>query len=163
MTVLILVVVLGLALGMAGSSWRTIMQQVKEEELLWRGDQYRKAIAAYYGISQSGVQRYPNTLEDLLKDPRSLQTVRHLRRLYPDPMTGGDWIIIKDPAGGIKGVHSSSNLEPFKKDGFTEDDEDFKDATKYSEWEFSYQPQTTGTRTTTGTTSTTSGLTPDNE
>lgn len=144
LTVLVMVVILGLTLGLAGSSWRSLMQREREEELLWRGDQYRRAIGSYYGINHGGVQRYPATLQDLLRDPRSLQTVRHLRRLYPDPMTGKDWVVVKDPTGGIKGVRSASVDEPFKKDGFSEDYEGFKDRTKYSEWEFSYQLEQTG-------------------
>ncbi|OHB25930.1 MAG: hypothetical protein A2X84_02935 [Desulfuromonadaceae bacterium GWC2_58_13] len=140
MVVLVMVVLIGLSAGLAGTSWRSIMQQVKEAELLWRGDQYRKAIASYYSVNHSGIQRYPAGLEDLLRDPRSLQPVRHLRRLYPEPFSGGDWVIIKDPAGGVRGVRSSSEEEPFKKDGFSEDYENFKDRTKYSEWEFSYTP-----------------------
>jgi type II secretory pathway pseudopilin PulG len=140
MMVLVMVVVTGLTAGLAGSSWRSIMQQVKEQELLWRGDQYRDAIASYYKVSHSGIQRYPASLEDLLRDPRSLQPVRQIRRLYPDPMTGADWAIIKDPAGGIRGVRSSSEEKPFKKDGFDEEHENFKNRMRYSEWEFSYTP-----------------------
>ncbi len=156
MMVLVMVVVVGLSAGLAGSSWHTIMQRVKEAELLWRGDQYRKAIAGYYGVNHGGMQRYPASLEDLLRDPRSLDPVRHLRRLYPDPMTGKDWVIIKDPAGGIRGVRSSSEEEPFKKDDFPEEYEDFKDRLKYSEWEFSYIASKKTTETTTGGVSATS-------
>jgi type II secretory pathway pseudopilin PulG len=140
MVVLVMVVVTGLTAGLAGTSWRSIMQRVKEDELLWRGDQYRKAIESYYDVNHGGIQRYPARLEDLLRDPRSLQPVRHLRRLYPDPFTGEDWVIIKDPAGGIRGVRSGSEEEPFKKDDFPEEYEDFKDRMKYSEWEFSCTP-----------------------
>ncbi len=141
MTVLFMVTVVGLVAGITGASWKTLMQQTREEELLWRGDQYRKAIGSYYryaagqGQGQGG---YPNTLEDLLKDPRSPQAVRHIRHLYPDPMTGMEWVLIKDPGGRITGVRSSSDLEPFKKDNFSEADKKFKGAKKYSAWEFVY-------------------------
>ncbi len=154
MVVLVMVVLIGLTAGMAGTSWRSIMQRVKEDELLWRGDQYRKAIEGYYGVNHGGVQRYPARLEDLLKDPRSLEAKRYLRRLYPDPFTGEEWVIIKDPAGGIRGVRSASEEEPFKKDGFPEEYEDFTDRLKYSEWEFSYSPPKKKQGTTTGTSTT---------
>lgn len=150
MVVLVMVVVTGLAAGLAGTSWRSIMQQVKEDELLWRGDQYRRAIESYYGVNHGGVQRYPARLEDLLRDPRALQPVRHIRRLYPDPFTGEDWVIIKDPGGGIRGVRSSSEEEPFKKDGFPEEYESFTDREKYSEWEFAYTPPKKNKGTSTG-------------
>lgn len=144
MMVLVMVVILGLTLGMTGSSWKTITQRAKEQELLWRGDQYRRAIESYYTKAHAGVAAaYPRTLEDLLKDPRSLQTLRHIRQLYKDPMTGEDFVIIKSPDGGISGVRSSSEEEPFQKDNFSEENEDFKEKTMYREWEFVYRSNKT--------------------
>ena len=152
--VLVIVVILGLSLGIVGSTWRTITQRAKEEELLFRGNQYRQAIGRYYKRASGGAQaEFPKSLQDLLKDPRSLQTVRHIRKLYKDPMTGEDWILIRQEGtvngtvatgggtAGIIGVRSSSELEPFKKAGFSEDEERFKDKEKYSQWEFVYQPE----------------------
>ncbi|TRO82429.1 hypothetical protein [Trichloromonas acetexigens] len=150
LTVLVMVVVIGLTLGMAGTNWRALMQREREEELFWRGDQYRRAIESYQQVNHGGLQRYPERLEDLLRDPRSLQVKRHLRRLYSDPMTGGDWVLVKDPAGGVKGVRSSSNDEPFKKDNFPEEYDTFVDRGKYSEWEFSYTPEKTRAGSTAG-------------
>jgi Tfp pilus assembly protein PilE len=46
--VLVIVVILGLSLGIAGSTWRTVVQQAKEKELLFRGDMYRRAMGCYY-------------------------------------------------------------------------------------------------------------------
>lgn len=141
MMLLVMVVVTGLAAGIAGSSWKTIAQQAREKELLFRGDQYRRAIGSYYTSGHAGVQGlYPPRLEDLLKDPRSLETLRHIRTLYKDPMTGGDWVLIKDPADRIKGVRSSSTLEPFKKEGFSKENRNLTGADKYSLWEFVYTP-----------------------
>jgi Tfp pilus assembly protein PilE len=34
---LVMVVILGLAAGMAGQSWRSTVQRAREAELLWRG------------------------------------------------------------------------------------------------------------------------------
>lgn len=151
--VLMAVVVLGLSLGVAGSTWRTVMQREREKELLFHGDQYRKAIESYYTKGHAGRQTYPRSLEDLLKDPRSVETVRHLRRLFNDPMTGEDWELIREggkisgtvqasvETGRIKGVHSTSDLEPFKVDGFDEEYEEFADAETYRDWEFVYEPK----------------------
>lgn len=137
MGVLVAVVVLGLMAGIAGSSWKTIVQRAKEQELLWRGGQYRSAIESYYQSAAGGAPAaLPMDLESLVKDPRSLEVKRHLRKLFPDPMTGGDWELVKDPAGRILGVRSSSMLEPFKKDDFSEENKDFAGKTTYREWEF---------------------------
>lgn len=157
MAVLVMVVVLGLSAGIAGSTWRTVVQRSQEEELLFRGDQFRRAIASYYNVKHAGSQgMYPKSLEDLVKDPRSLQTVRHLRKRpedFKDPLTGGDWVLIREggkisgtvqasgSTAGIIGVRSASDLEPFKKDGFAREYEAFKDAEQYSDWEFVYEPE----------------------
>lgn len=137
MGVLVAVVVLGLMAGVAGSSWKTIVQRAKEQELLWRGGQYRNAIESYYKSAPGGMPAaLPSELESLVKDSRSVEVKRHLRKLFPDPMTGAEWELVKDPAGRILGVRSSSLLEPFKKDQFSEKNKDFAGKTNYREWEF---------------------------
>lgn len=144
--VLVMIVIVGLVAGIAGTSWQTTRQRAREVELLWRGDQYRRAIQSYSeaGSGTKGKQpgQFPAKLEDLIKDPRSLATKKHIRRLYNDPMTGGDWDLVKDKGGRIIGVRSSSDLEPFKQDGFPEEYENFAGAASYSAWEFVYQPKT---------------------
>ena len=140
--VLVAVTLLGLLSGIAGSTWHSIVQRAKEEELLWRGNQYRRAIEAYYKTVKAGtVATLPRNLDSLIRDERSAATLRHLRKLYPDPITGDDWDLIKDPSGKITGVKSSSPLEPFKKDGFSEENKDFAEKTAYNEWEFIFDVQ----------------------
>jgi type II secretory pathway pseudopilin PulG len=141
--VLVMVVVLGLAIGIAGSTWKSVTQRAREAELFWRGNQYRLAIKSYYEVKHGrGAGMFPQKLENLIKDPRFLGAERHIRRLYPDPMTGGDWQLIKDKSGRITGVRSSSDLEPFKKDRFPEGYEKFEGAESYSSWEFVFEPKT---------------------
>jgi type II secretory pathway pseudopilin PulG len=132
---LVMVVIMGLAAGMAGQTWRSTMQRAREAELLWRGQQYQKAIASYYAVRQ-GQQMFPAKLEDLLKDPRFPNVVRHLRRLYKDPMTGEDWALVTDSSKRIIGVRSRSDLEPFRKDGFPKALDKLKGKEAYDEWEF---------------------------
>lgn len=148
LTVLVLVVILGLAAGMAGQSMRAMLQREREAELLWRGQQFRRAIASYYRVKQM----YPSRLEELLRDPRFPGVVRHLRRPYGDPMTGGEWELVKDPAERLIGVRSTSDLEPFKQAGFPGGLEEFEGKTSYREWEFVFVPaqKTTPARTGTG-------------
>ena len=140
---LVIVTLVGLLTGIAGSSWQTIVQRSKEEDLLWKGGQIRRAIGHYYDAVQKtgkALKKYPPELTDLLLDPRFLETTRHLRRSYPDPMTGADWDIIQAPGGGIMGVRSTSLKKPFKQDGFSDQDKDFVGKQTYLEWEFVYRP-----------------------
>lgn len=149
MIVLVMLVILGFSATMAGKTWKTTVQQAREEELLFRGDQYRRAIESYYSFAHAGRSgTYPAKLEDLMKDPRSLQALRHLRRPFNDPMTGEEWALVKDEGGRIRGVYSMSSLEPFKKDGFSQDYEKFKGAKAYSDWKFVYEPKTAQKKTT---------------
>ena len=133
-----MVVIMGLAAGMAGQSWRSTMQRAWEAELLWRGQQYQKAITSYYSVRQ-GPQMFPAKLEDLLKDPRFPHVVRHLRKLYKDPMTGEDWELVTDSSKRVIGVRSRSDLEPFRKDGFPKSLDKLKGKDAYNEWEFVFE------------------------
>jgi len=136
LTVLFMVVLLGLAASLAGQSLGALMQREREAELLWRGLQYRQAIASYY----QGKKSYPSKLEDLLRDPRFPGVVRHLRRLYNDPMTGLEWELVKDSAQRLIGVRSTSDLVPFQQAGFPTGLEDLEGKNAYREWEFVFIP-----------------------
>ena len=137
MTVLILIAVTGVALIGVSRSWRTIVQRDKEAELLFRGDQIRKAIKSY---CTSGDNQYPRALSDLLKDPRSRTIKRHLRKVYPDPFSkDGKWTLIQDEQGYIIGVHSGSTARPLKVDNFSSENKSFRKKKKYSDWKFVYK------------------------
>jgi type II secretory pathway pseudopilin PulG len=139
LTVLFIVAILTTGLALVGEVWHTSATREKEADLLFAGNQYRKAIARYY---LSGPQRqYPRSLDDLLKDPRRPGAERYLRKLYPDPVTGKEWILVKAPDGGILGVHSVSDQKPFKEARFKARDAAFQGAQKYSDWKFVYLPQ----------------------
>jgi len=130
------VVVLGLMLTVIGRVWRTTVQREREAQLLWVGHAYRTAIASYYAYGH----RFPTTLQDLITDERSPVPKHHLRRLYPDPITGvADWTLILTPnQTGILGVASSSQVAPIKRNGFDLIDALFKGAEHYSDWKFVY-------------------------
>jgi type II secretory pathway pseudopilin PulG len=54
------------------------------------------AIRSYALSSASNQRRLPNTLEQLLQDPRSATLVRHLRAVRLNPLNGtGDWVLIR--------------------------------------------------------------------
>lgn len=140
-TVLFAVVVIGLLLGLAGRTWTEVMQREREDELLFRGDQYRNAIQAYYEKGPGGVGILPTELKQLIEDKRQTNTVRHIRKLWPEPFSGGEWELIIEEPNRIRGVRSSSPLTPFRQDGFDEAHETFKGATAYNQWEFIYTPK----------------------
>jgi type II secretory pathway pseudopilin PulG len=134
LTVLFMVAILAGGLALAGEVWHTSAAREKEAELLFVGHQYRKAIERYY---LSGPQRqYPRELEHLLKDPRRPGAERYLRRLYPDPVSGRPFALLKAPDGGILGVHSPSEEQPLKSGGFKLRDADFEGKSKYADWRF---------------------------
>lgn len=136
-------VIIGITLGAAGKYWQNVMLREKEEELLFRGDQYRRAIEKYY-TSLPGRQQLPPSIDDLLKDSRSAAGKRHLRRKYKDPITGEDFEEIRDKLRGnrIVGVRSKSDKKPLKQANFPDLYKDFENKGKYSEWEFKLGPQT---------------------
>jgi type II secretory pathway pseudopilin PulG len=131
---LFVVAILAGGLALVGEVWHTAALREKEAELLYVGNQYRKAIERYF---LNGPGQYPRTLDDLLKDPRKPLTERYLRRLYPDPITGKyEWGLIKGPDGGIMGIHSLSDARPLKWANFQVRDHALRSAEKYSDWKF---------------------------
>ncbi len=131
------IVLVGLSMMGANKQWKTMMQREREAELLFRGHQYRRAIASYVE-SVPGARQYPLRVEDLLKDPRTSK--RHLRTGYLDPITGGSFHAIpcKDR---MKGVVSSSDGPTLKHDNFPPEYEQFRSAGTYRDWKFQYEPQ----------------------
>jgi type II secretory pathway pseudopilin PulG len=139
--VLMLILLIGLGLAATGTLWRTESRRAKEAELLFVGDQYRKAIRSFYELKGEAQPRLPQTLEELLQDPRRPDIVRHLRRAWRDPVSGGEFILIRAPdTQGITGVHSPSGDPPLKLHGFSADDGAFAGSRSYSDWQFVYIP-----------------------
>ena len=83
---LVIVVLMGISMAVLTKSWTYQVNRMKEEELLFRGQQYARAIRSYYQTHR----RYPFKLEELM-DVRP----RMMRRLYEDPMTeSGEWGLV---------------------------------------------------------------------
>ncbi len=136
--VLFLVALIGLAVAAAGEVASTTAQREREAQLLWVGHEYRAAIGRYFMRKHA----YPQALVDLLgSGPDDPVPVRYIRRLYPDPMTGGaDWVLLPAPGGGIMGVASSSRRAPIKTASFDPADDGFGDAATYGDWQFTFRP-----------------------
>lgn len=116
----------------------TQVQREREEQLLFIGAQYRSAIGSYYNtIPPGGGRSLPQTLDMLLNDHRFAKPIPHLRRLYPDPITGqADWQLVMEN-GGIVGIRSRSGKTTLKKTNFAKGLEKFEGKDVYSEWVFS--------------------------
>lgn len=135
------IALLGATLALTGVVWHTVQKREKERQLLFVGQQFRQAIAAYYNHSAGSVKQYPQTLEELLKDPRQLTAQRYLRRLYRDPVTGkAEWGLVKTRDDRIMGVYSLSEDEPVKQGNFREAEREFEGKPRYADWHFVYVP-----------------------
>ena len=143
---LAVVAAMGFVLATAGEVWHTALKREKEQELLFVGDQFRRALNLYHQHTPGNARPYPLSLDDLLKDPRAPGVQRYLRKIYAYPLTGStNWGLVKGPNGEIFGVHSLSEDEPLKKAGFSLADSRFEGRTKYSDWIFMYdQGQVSG-------------------
>jgi type II secretory pathway pseudopilin PulG len=142
LAVLFFVAIMGVTLAATGVVWSTVSQREKEHDLLFVGNEFRKAITTYYERTPGTVKRYPNSFNDLLKDNRQLATVRHLRRVYRDPMTASlKWGIVRAPDDGIMGIYSLSTEPTIKRSGFFQRDAVFEKQERYVDWRFVYEPQ----------------------
>lgn len=82
---LVTLAVMSVILGMAMPVWRTVVQREKEEELIFRGRQYARAIQLY---QRKFAAAYPASVDVLVEQ-------RFLRKKYTDPMTkSGEFEII---------------------------------------------------------------------
>jgi type II secretory pathway pseudopilin PulG len=144
---LIVVALMGIVLAATGLVWHTEMRREKERELLFAGEQFRRAIAAYYDRSP-GEKKWPGKIEDLLQDRRFPTTQRYLRRVYADPMTGSaEWGLVKGPEGEIVGVYSRSEETPIRQANFGSRYDNFSGAQHYSDWKFLFVPDSPGDAT----------------
>jgi type II secretory pathway pseudopilin PulG len=130
------IALLSLGLSIAMPTWRTLVQREKEEELLWRGQQYDRAIQLY---------RKKNAAPGAPSVERLIEG-KFLRKRYKDPITGGDFELIGvSPAGNapgvqqpqrgfgqlVGGVKSKSKAKSFRI---------LNGRTVYSDWQFTYVP-----------------------
>lgn len=80
-----MVTVLSLGLMVAVPVWETQLRREKEEELIFRGNQYVEAVRLFQ-LKNPG--RFPKSLDELIKE-------KCLRRPFRDPMTPeGQWNVI---------------------------------------------------------------------
>lgn len=136
-----IIVVALVATYFAWSKWTTASQLEKEEKLIFAGNQIKAAIGRYYENSPATSRQFPTRLQDLLSDLRVVPPGRYVAELSPDPITGDAWGVIKNSAGEITGVYSTSADMPTKYSNFPEGNERFAEKMTLSEWKFQYEPQ----------------------
>lgn len=78
--------VMMILIGAAAPAWRYVMQDDREQELFFRGDQIARAIEEY---QRKNGNTFPVSLDVLVKG-------KYLRRQYKDPMTkDGKWRFVR--------------------------------------------------------------------
>jgi type II secretory pathway pseudopilin PulG len=87
---LVMLTIMAIMMTVAMPVWRQQAQRENEEELVWRGQQYVRAIRLY----QAKNQAFPPSI-DVLVDGR------FIRKKYKDPITGDDFVPLG--AGGAAG------------------------------------------------------------
>ncbi len=100
LTVVFLCALLTIAAAAVSLNVITEGRREKEKEMIWRGNQYVRAIKLYY--RKNG--RFPAELDDLSKPKQG--SLRFLRQAYKDPMNkeDGTWrLIYVGPAGQLIG------------------------------------------------------------
>tara|TARA_B100001123_G_scaffold430692_1_gene551111 strand:- start:1010 stop:1534 length:525 start_codon:yes stop_codon:yes gene_type:complete len=148
-SLLVVLSVLSVALGFLLPVWETVVQREKEAELIFRGEQYARAIGLY---QRKYANAYPKSIDVLLSE-------RLLRKEYADPMiSDGQFELIfegeltqlnpnneplqtgftsrnlslgfDEESLGIIGVVSKSNKESLRV---------YKEKSHYNEWLFVWQ------------------------
>lgn len=110
--VLFLVAGLGLMAAQIGVVWQHEVQREREAELLAVGVEMARALDSYKRAGSQ--QAYPARLADLLEDKRYPNPVRHLRRIYRDPLSGAPrWGQVVQ-GGQIVGIYSLAPGKPIR-------------------------------------------------
>jgi type II secretory pathway pseudopilin PulG len=139
----LLIMVAVIAAGTTASlgAGASLQRRDVEVELLAIGQEFRAALQSYADATPVGQPTAPKALAELLRDPRYPGVRRHLRRLYPDPLTGrDDWGLLRDAAGRIEGIHSLSATPTLRQANFPPGMEMFEKAQRHSEWVFALAP-----------------------
>src|SRR4051794_31118973 len=133
--VLFLVTLMALGLAGTGETWAVASRRAREREMIWVGNQYARALQAYY-VQSPGARQYPSRLEELIYDTRFPEPRHHLRQMYQDPISRSPWGTVIDAQGRIAGVRSQSDERPLKQANFPAKWAEFKGLTRYSDWQF---------------------------
>src|SRR5262249_40061960 len=93
--------IMAILMTVAMPTWRQMAQREKEAELIFRGQQYARAIGLFQKKSGPGV--LPPNIDALVDG-------HYLRKKYKDPITGGDFEVLL--AGGPTATPGASTANP---------------------------------------------------
>jgi type II secretory pathway pseudopilin PulG len=141
--------VMAILMTAAMPAWRQLVRREKEAELVFRGEQYARAIGLFQRKAGPGV--LPPSLDVLVEQ-------KFLRKQYKDPITGADFELLRatlDARPGEAGADSSVQGSPGQAPGqapggivgvvSTSTDESiriYNGRTHYNEWQFVFVPRT---------------------
>src|SRR5438552_6913091 len=91
--------IMGIMMTVAMPTWRQMAQREKEAELVFRGQQYARAIGLFQKKSGPGV--LPPSIDSLVEG-------HFLRRKYKDPITGGDFYVLQAGAATAPGSSTAN-------------------------------------------------------
>ncbi len=139
---MIAVAIIGMAAAAAFQPGALLQRREAEQALIAQGRAFARALDSYAKATPAGQPAAPPDLESLLKDPRFPGTVRHLRRIPPDPLTGRvEWGLVKTPDGQrVVGVYSLAPGHPIKIDNFEPALRNLRHGQQYSDWVFMSLP-----------------------
>jgi type II secretory pathway pseudopilin PulG len=143
---LVALAVMAIVMTAAMPAWRQMVRREQEAELVFRGEQYARAISLFQ--RRAGPGALPASIDVLVEQ-------RVLRRAYTDPITHQDFDLLRattttngNGSGGLAttsqpGVASSQTGGII---GVTSKSKDasiliYKGATHYNEWQFVFTPQ----------------------
>ena len=92
--------VMGVVLGAVLPSWSTLARRERETELVFRGQQYARAVTLF---QRKFAGAYPPNLDILLKQ-------KFLRKQYKDPVTNDDFQLI--PVGDPRALQAAASATP---------------------------------------------------
>jgi hypothetical protein len=135
--VMFAIVLIGITLSAVGKHWTMIVQREKEADLIAKGIEIQNALALYSATMKAGrlvpMEVYPQSLAELTRLPKP-----YLRKVYTDPVSGGDWEYLRAPTGGIMGVRSRNKGKPIKERDFPLAVRHFEGRKSYRDWMFQH-------------------------
>ena len=148
---LVALAIMAILLSVAMPVWRHEARREKEAELVFRGEQYARAVALFRFKNANVANAFPPSIDSLVEG-------RYLRKKYKDPMTkDGEFVLIgvgsaqpginpppaqpggrggsptppagQQVAGGMTGVRSKSEENSIRS---------YRGATRYDQWQFTF-------------------------